>query len=420
MGYAPPRIEEQEPSPRAIEAVHRVALEQSKYWRCMAPRAFNGRPSHATQPVRLHDMIRGHQARHLRDKWNLVSLPLLEDRLSASFRDQALATRDLHTSDTLVYFIHEAPEVYSNPSPSADKLLSHETFVADGAMQYIDWILAKKWGLIDVNVPAYLSEQLDPAQVSRDAAVNGSVGGKTGPTDGVAKEDELPPDELVNGAGEAPDSTATKPAATATEYTLSSSVTTPSYSVVDETARLTRYIWDNYIDLADATNVIIIASGGDCCAGVVQALSQTAHMHRLQRDGSVRPQSQQIMERCVAVVQFYGAGQLRAVSGGEDGLVDWYHAVSCCLTVRGHECWQGQQKRPKRKFGKLVRATKAEDRTELMAEFFDLVTERLEEAVEEEDEDAAPTGGAAAAETETGAGTAVTVTAAVDRVMTDV
>lgn len=438
MGYAPPRLEDREPSPRAVEAVHRVALEQSKYWRCMAPKAFSGRPSHVTQPVRLHDIVRGHQARALRDKWGLVPLPLLEDRASASFRDQALSTRDFHVSDTLVYFIHEAPDVYSNPSAAADKLSLHETFLADGAMQYIDWALSKKWGLIDINVPSYLSEQLPPVPTSRDAATNGSDAagdaGTAAPANGVDEKvaEAQPVDELTisSSNGDAAIATAKNGSNSVIgggdgggEYTLSPSGTTPNYSVVEETSRLTRYIWDNYIDLTDATNVVLVAAGGDCCAGVVQALSQTAHQHRLQRDGSVRPQSQQIMERCVAVVQFYGAGPLRAVASAEDGLVDWYHAKSICLTTATHECWQGQPKRPKRKFGKVVRAEKAEDMDELMAEMFPFVTERLQEAVleevEEEEEDAAaeaesaaPAAAAAVPQAEAEAGDAMAVNGA--------
>ena len=44
------------------------------------------------------------------------------------------------------------------------------------------------------------------------------------------------------------------------------------YSMSDATRHLAIYIWDNYIELADAKNVVILGIG-DACPGVVQMLS---------------------------------------------------------------------------------------------------------------------------------------------------
>lgn len=139
MGEPPARFDDRTPSPRAVETLHRVCLEQSKYWHCMRPLAFNNKPIYKTS-TRLHDVVRSYQAQELRKKYKMTTLPLLEDRSSASFENQALATSDFHSRENLLFFIHDAPEVLSNPHASENRLLLHDTYMVSQATELVDAI----------------------------------------------------------------------------------------------------------------------------------------------------------------------------------------------------------------------------------------------------------------------------------------
>lgn len=90
------------------------------------------------------------------------------------------------------------------------------------------------------------------------------------------------------------------------------------YNIADETSRLARYIWDNYLELTDAKNIVLMATG-EACAGLVNMISV-----------------KDVTRRVSAVINFYGQNSLKALSSIEDSLVDWYyhvcllHQVSCC------------------------------------------------------------------------------------------
>jgi len=43
------------------------------------------------------------------------------------------------------------------PDPLDNSLEPHNAFVADGVNQYIDWAHKNKFGIIDVNVPQYIT-----------------------------------------------------------------------------------------------------------------------------------------------------------------------------------------------------------------------------------------------------------------------
>ncbi|CCG80536.1 Histone deacetylase clr3 [Taphrina deformans PYCC 5710] len=297
MGQSPPRLPRVDPSPRAIETVQRVCLEQSKYWRCMAPMAYHQKPLYASA-TRLHDVVRTYQAQELHRKHKMVILPLLEDRASASFVNQALSTPDFHTTDKLMFCIHDAPAVLSNLQPLGAQMSLHESYMPDSVTRLIDWAATNKYGIIDVNIPANLSG-VDSSQ---------------------------------------------------------------SYNVIDETARLAKYIWDNYLELTDATHIILVAVG-ESCSGLVNMISV-----------------KDVTRRVSAVINFYGRHPLRALTSTEDSLVDWYYNNSLCFTTSNNEAWT-IPKRPKRKYGKAIKAD-CLDIDELIHVSFDRVVAFIDDATE--------------------------------------
>jgi histone deacetylase 6 len=309
MGDAPARyMHDLQPSRYALETCHLVALEQSKYWQCMG----RGRPYYKrgqnglSSEVGLHDVVRSYQVSTLRKKFGYIPLPLLEDRVSFSFENQAVSTPDFYKQRTLVVFIHDAPEVWQDPQafPNQHQVSLHDAVLPNALQQYAEYFASREFGVIDVNVPATLT--------------------------GI---DFMP----------------------------------VTYTVADETARLARYLWDNYVELSDAEHIIFLATG-ESCLGIVSLISTKA-----------------VKGRVKAVINVYGNLPLRPLTSVEDGLVEWYYEHSLCLTTAGNECWQGPKK-PKRKFGKAIRGG-SQVRDELLAETFEQIRAFVEEAIDEEEED---------------------------------
>lgn len=243
MGEAPPRLSSSEPSPRAVDTVYRVNLEQSKYWRCMAPMAFVHKSTFVEAP-RLHDIVRSYQTQTLQRLYKMVELPLLEDRVSESFRNQAICTPEFHSAQTLLFIIHDAPELWSNPHPNHHRIQLHDSYLPDSASLYIKYAIDRKFGIIDVNVPAKIS-----------------------------------------------------------------TFETGTPSIPDQTARLSSYVWDNYLELTDAKDIVVLAIG-ESCAGLVSMIS-----------------TKDVTKRVAAVINIVGMNPLKPLTSIEDSLIDWYYNV---------------------------------------------------------------------------------------------
>lgn len=139
----------------------------------------------------------------------------------------------------------------------------------------IAWAIKQGYGVIDVNVPSLLSSPPAPA---------------------------IFPPRTAQGRYEAE----TKPASASSSPP---SLSEPPYSAVEEGTRLVRYLWDNYLELTDAKDILLV-SIGTACHGLVNMISV--------RD---------VMKRVRAVINIYGDVPLRALTTIEDSLIDWYYAV---------------------------------------------------------------------------------------------
>lgn len=117
---------------------------------------------------------------------------------------------------------------------------------------FIDWAAQKRFGIIDINVPSIIS---DTSSTSSDAS------------------------------------------------------SSPSYNIIDETTRLVKYLWDNYIELTDAKHIILL-SIGESCPGIVNMISM-----------------KDVTRRVCAVINIYGVHTLRSLTSVEDSLLSWYYNV---------------------------------------------------------------------------------------------
>jgi histone deacetylase 6 len=53
------------------------------------------------------------------------------------------------------------PELYAQPDPYDTKVYPHNAYMDDGISPYIDWAVSNGFGVIDVNIPQYISSPTD-------------------------------------------------------------------------------------------------------------------------------------------------------------------------------------------------------------------------------------------------------------------
>ncbi|KAK9449789.1 uncharacterized protein V1518DRAFT_227537 [Limtongia smithiae] len=142
------------------------------------------------------------------------------------------------------------------------------------------------------------------------------------------------------------------------------------YSVQAAIQDLCLYVWDNYLELSDARNIIAIGVG-DACAGLVYLLG-----HR------------EVRARMKLCVQFMGSKPLHAIVPVMDEFItDWYYKNSLVLTDKHHSMWDpvSGSKTVRRKLGN-VRKTESDNLFELMVDQLEEVTALAEEDMESENE----------------------------------
>ncbi|CCJ31234.1 unnamed protein product [Pneumocystis jirovecii] len=129
------------------------------------------------------------------------------------------------------------------------------------------------------------------------------------------------------------------------------------YNLASITRELCIYIWDNHLEMVDAKNIIFIGVGQGC-QGFIHLMEY--------RD---------IYDRVDAIIQFYGNNPLKAVSGLNDEISDWYFKHSLVLTSNDHPVWS-LSKRVKKKFGKVMRSDNNE-MSKIIADSFNKVSNFL-------------------------------------------
>ncbi|KAI9800437.1 MAG: Histone deacetylase hda1 [Piccolia ochrophora] len=284
MGEPPDRINPGPASRVAEEDVQRAIRTQSTYWQSMHTSDFD-LEIRELQGERMHDVIRQYQSQQLYTEHKMITLMVLRSHVSESFRDQVLATQNYARANTLLFIVHDPPELLGISNPKTHRLDLHNTWLTDSLKYYIKWAVEEGFGVIDVNVPKYLT-QLDDKEVT------------------LAGED------------------------------------TPSVKAMKD---LVIYMWENYIEVSEATNVFFLGVG-EAYNGVMHLLNN--------RDCS------SILR---GVINFICNDSIRSAKRDADPwFSDWYHKNSLVFVNKDHLVWSPDRKPPKRKFGRVMKSSKSD------------------------------------------------------------
>jgi histone deacetylase 6 len=92
MGEPPDRLLNTNPTASGVEDVKLVLRQQSKFWSCLYPKDLSARLAGPLQGERMHNVVRGWQAKTLFEEYEMTSLFINRNRLAKEFEDQVLAT----------------------------------------------------------------------------------------------------------------------------------------------------------------------------------------------------------------------------------------------------------------------------------------------------------------------------------------
>ncbi|KAE8167019.1 hypothetical protein BDV40DRAFT_296049 [Aspergillus tamarii] len=282
MGDPPDRLHSTFPSKLATTTVRRVMMIQSQFWNCMYPKAPQ---EEGLWTDRLHDVIRAYQSKRLYENYKLTSLYIYRTAISRSFENQVLATPNYYQRNPLLVIFHDPPEIMGLPHPVTNKLEAHNCWLADSMKDYIGWAVGKGYAVIDVNIPKHVT--IEPSGKYED-------------------EEENRP--------------------TATE-------------------ELAAYLWDNYIEPNEATEIFFLGIG-NAFYGVANLL--------INRDT--------LYKRVNGVVSFVAENPVRAIaSHTQVWLSRWYKDNSLVFVSHTHGVWNTVENRrkPSKRYGHLIQSNKS-------------------------------------------------------------
>ncbi|KAH7888763.1 histone deacetylase clr3 [Phlebopus sp. FC_14] len=152
LGEAPPELPPMVASEAGTETVWQVALEQSKYWKTVNPKACEPREDVDEITFSIPEILKGHRQHFLYSQYQMLQVPLMpayEER----YGSQVMCTADLLENKTVVVFAHEFGNlrVELDGKPMCDVNLEH-SYLIDFSKELIAWVKRENYALLDVNL----------------------------------------------------------------------------------------------------------------------------------------------------------------------------------------------------------------------------------------------------------------------------
>ncbi|CBX90551.1 hypothetical protein LEMA_P066770.1 [Plenodomus lingam JN3] len=297
----PDRLREDLAAPKdsAVYTIQQVKRQHSRYWKSLYPKHLDKADPGFKDTVRLHEIIREWQSQRLSQEHLMVPLaiPTSKNGLAQTFEHNVIATPEFMESKPLLVIFHDPPSFQDQSDPISGKKEFHNTW-----LRYIDWAIENDFQVIDVNIPRIVAVEEDEF--------------------GFVKSDNS--------------------------------------TVRAQRAReLASYLWVNYIEPNEATQVFLMGIG-DAYLGLVDLLSQ--HENTTYDTSPVE-----------LLIGFVAETTIQSIKRAtDDNIQFWYHDHTRIFVKNSHYVWDpSRQRKVRRKLGNLVRSSK------------DTLDDMLEEHLEE-------------------------------------
>ncbi|EPS99814.1 hypothetical protein FOMPIDRAFT_1146984 [Fomitopsis schrenkii] len=153
LGEVPPQLGPMVASEVATETIWHVAMEQSKYWKNIDPKACEPVEDIEQITFSIPELLKAHRQDYLFRTHNMLDVPLMTQGLVDRFSTQVACTDDIMQNPTLVIFVHEFGNlrVEIDSATHCDVSLEH-SYLVDCSKQLIAWAKKAGYALLDVNV----------------------------------------------------------------------------------------------------------------------------------------------------------------------------------------------------------------------------------------------------------------------------
>ncbi|KAJ7178500.1 histone deacetylase complex protein [Mycena crocata] len=276
LGGAPGEMKSMVASEAAAETVWLVAREQSKYWKSVSPKACEPQEEAASLAFSVPEILKLHRQYYLYSQHDMMQVPLLGSEVEQRFSAQVMCTPDIFAKDTLVFMVHEFGNLRIELASSINCDVQLErSYLIDFSKELVAWVKTEGYSLLDVNLFPKPSDQPFPR------------------AKGIT---ELRKDVVT-------------------------------------------YLWDNYVQLCNATNIILVGHGPGC-----QSLMEMIDLR-----------ATSVMKSVKAVVQVVGHLPLRPPKNALD-LREWYRDNSFVALPSNHQMWSPDTRaKDMKKHGNLQR-----------------------------------------------------------------
>ncbi|THH01237.1 hypothetical protein EW145_g6948 [Phellinidium pouzarii] len=279
LGDAPPELKPLVANETGTETVWAVATYQSRYWKSLDPKACEPREEYPEQTVSIPELLKLHRQEYLYQIYRMVQVPLLDTEVDERFQTQVICSADVMEKDTLVLFVHQLWVLMHLLGISLISIIPYNTpFSSSGNLR------VELAGALTCDVKLEYSYLID---VTKDLV------------DWVHKKNFAYVE--VN----------TYPRPLQHNHKRSWS----------ELAReVVTYLWDNYIQISNASQIILIGHGPGCSA-VMDLMAARARS---------------VMKKVKAVALVVGREDIPEVPRNEDDLRLWYIKHSIVVVPESH------------------------------------------------------------------------------------
>ncbi|KAF1926568.1 putative histone deacetylase [Didymella exigua CBS 183.55] len=291
MQEPPDRLSEdlQAPKATAVRVIEQVKRQHSKHWKCLYPKHLDRTDPGFAATDALHNVIRQWQSQRLALEHGMTPLPLQINYagLSQTFEHNVIATPDFMERKPLLVILHDPPSFQDHPDPVTGRRELHNTWLTDVTKSYIDWAIENGFSIIDVNIPQFVAVESEESNL------------------GFTKAD----DQKVR---------------------------------ADKTREMANYLWTNYIEPNNATQVFFMGIG-DAYLGLVDLLSR----NETTTDESSR------LELIIGFIADSAISSVKRINTDDDiGL--WYHQHTKIFVKQSHYAFnRNLTKKLRKKLGDL-------------------------------------------------------------------
>ncbi|KAJ7072273.1 histone deacetylase clr3 [Mycena amicta] len=301
LGESPPALKSMVATEAAAETVWLVAKEQSQYWKSVSPKACEPREEVASLSFSIPEILKLHRQYYLYSTHDMMQLPLVGKDLDERFSAQVMCTPNIFEKDTMVYIVHEFGNLRAELASSlVCDVQVERSYLIDFSKELIVWAQAEGFSVLDANLFPKPVDQ----QMQR------------------AKH----PDEYQRD--------------------------------------LVTYLWDNYVQLCNATNIILIGHGPACSALI----------------DLINLRTTSVMKSVKAVIQVLGHSFLRAPKNNHD-LREWFREHSFVAVPSNHAIWRPDTVTKELKKHGTVQRFDAEETGKLMINSFPVVKNFVRESM---------------------------------------